>query len=62
MADTLDTAGIWIIKEYIQRRKVTIVSKVTFRLIYEMCTGAERIPGACRFMRWWDHNLGWEVK
>ena len=60
MDDSLDTSGIWPIKEYIQSIQSTIVAQVDCRIIYEMCTGAERIRGYSRFIRWWDQDLGQE--
>ena len=38
MAEVLDTDGILKIKEYIQRRRVTIAAQVACRPIYELCT------------------------
>ena len=52
VADAIKAAGIWLIKEYIQRRKATIMAQVVYRPIYEMCTGAERMPGSSQMMRW----------
>ena len=62
MADALETAGLWTIKEYIQQTQANIVAQVVFRSIYEICTREERIPGDIRFMRWWDQDVGREVK
>ena len=39
VADTLETAGIWKIKDYIQRRQATIAAQVAYRPIYELCIG-----------------------
>ena len=58
----LDTAGLWPIKEYSQQRKASIAAHVAYRPIYEPCMGAERIPGASRFMGWWDQDIGQEVE
>ena len=52
VANTLDTAGLWSVQEYIQRRQATIVAQVDFCTIYERCTGADRIMGHIRFMMW----------
>ena len=51
VAEALDTTGLWTIKEYIQQRQDNVVSQVTFHTIYDICTGAERIPGTSRFLR-----------
>ena len=51
VTNALETTGIWPIKEYIQRRYTTIAAQVGFRIIYDMCMGAERILGSIRFMR-----------
>ena len=58
----LETTGPWPIKECIQRRQVTITAQLACKPIYELCTGAERILGSSRFMRWWDQDVGQEVK
>ena len=60
--EALDTAAIWPIKEYIQRRQATVAVKVACRIIYELYIGAEKIPGSSRFMRWWDWDLGRKVE
>ena len=59
--DTLDTAGLCLIKEYIKRMKYTIADQVSFRPIYDLCMGAERMLLASRFLRWWDQDVGWQV-
>ena len=61
MADTIDTAGCWSIKEYIQRRQASIVDQVACRPIYEVLTEVERITGYSRFMMWWDQDVGREI-
>ena len=58
----LETSGMWPIKAYIQRRKDTIAAQVTCWSIYDLCTGAERIPVASGFLRWWDQDIGREVE
>ena len=58
MDDALDTAGLWPIKEYIQWRQATIVVQVACWIIYEMCMGADTIPGNIRCMRWWYQDVG----
>ena len=42
--------------------KATIAAQVDFRPIYELCMGAEMMPGASMFMRWWDQEVGQEVE
>ena len=51
MDEALDTAGLWPIKEYIQRRQDTVSTKVDLQPIYEMYTGKERMPVTSRFMQ-----------
>ena len=60
VADTMEAAGLWTIKEYIQRRQATIAAQVTCRKIYEASTGAELILGSSRMMRWWEQDVGRE--
>ena len=62
VANTLETPGIYPIKEYIQRRQVKISEQVACCPIYEMCTGAERMTASSRFMRRWDQDVGREVE
>ena len=52
MAYTLETAGLWTIKEYIQQIRDTIAVQVACRPIYELCMGADRVLGASRFLQW----------
>ena len=57
MDEALEIARLWPIKEYIQRRQGTVAAQVVCRPIYELCTGAERIPGTSmlcsgRIMTW----------
>ena len=58
VADSMEPAGIWPIKEYIQRRKSTITAQVACQKIYEICNGAELMPVSSRLMRWWDQDVG----
>ena len=60
--DALDTAGLWPIKEYIQRRQATFVAQVACQPIYELCMGAEKIPVYIRFMMWWNPDERREVE
>ena len=39
VAEALETAGLWTIKEYIQQRQDTGAAQVECRPIYELCTG-----------------------
>ena len=57
MAEALESVGIWPMKEYIRRQQSTIANYITNHPIYELCTGAERMPVSSRFMRWWDQYL-----
>ena len=52
VADALETAGLWPIKKYIQRRHSTIEAPMACLPIYKLCMGNERIPGSCGFMQW----------
>ena len=38
--DAMESAGLCLIKEYIQRRQATIAAQVACRIIYELCTWA----------------------
>ena len=60
VADALESAGLWPIREYIHRRKVTILAQASFQEIYELCNGAEQMPGSSKLMRWWDQEMGRE--
>ena len=62
MADNLDIAGMWPIKEYIQRYWDSIAAHIAFRPIYEMYMEAEKIPGSSLFMMWWDQAVGRKVE
>ena len=50
-------------KDYICRQKATTVEYISKCPIYELCIGAEQIPGLIRFIRWWyqDHTQEEEV-
>ena len=48
MAEALEGAGMWKIKEYIQRHKAVITDYTVNNPIYEMCMGSERIPDGAR--------------
>ena len=58
IADALEAAGLWTMKEYIRRRQATVEQYIATRPIYQLCTTAETQPGTSRFMRWWqqDHS------
>ena len=58
MVEAKDTAEVWIIEEYIQRRQATVAAQVACCPIYELCTGAEKISESSRFMHWWDPDMG----
>ena len=60
MAEALEATGLWQMKDYIWRRKATIVEYIVNRPIYELCTGVDQIPGLSRFMRCWDQDLNSE--
>ena len=50
VAEALETAGIWPIKEYIQLSQDT-VTQVSCHPIYELCTEAKWMTGTSKFMR-----------
>ena len=54
--EALEAAGLWPMKEYTRRRKVTIEEWIIIIPIYETCTGAERLQGTSQLIRWWGHN------
>ena len=49
----METLWLYPIMVYIRRRQVTIVERVAYRPIYELCTEAERVLGTIRLVRWW---------
>ena len=53
VAEGMDTAEIWPIKEFLQRSQNTVATQVACQSIYEMCMGADSIPVISRFM-WWQ--------
>ena len=44
-------------QEYVRRRQATIEEYIAKRLIYDLCTGEERLQGTSQLMWWWyqDH-------
>ena len=48
VVESMDTVGIHPISVYIMRLQATIAEMVACRPIYELCTGAERMPGTSR--------------
>ena len=54
--------GIWSMKDHIQIRKATITEYIANCPVYELCTGAEQIPGLIRFMYWWVQDINQEVE
>ena len=57
VADLMEALGLCLIKEYIKRQKSTIAEQVACRPIYEICTGAERMPGSIQMVRWWGQEV-----
>ena len=57
--ESLEAAGLWPRKEYIQSRKTNIVEYIANHPIYEIGTGAEQIKLSRKFIRWWDQYLTW---
>ena len=62
VAEVLEISGLWTIKEYIHLRQATVAAQVDCWIIYELCTGAERIPGTNKFMWCWYKDVGREVE
>ena len=60
--DALEIEGICPTKEYIQKQMATIMAHIDCCPIYELCTGADEMPGSSILMKWWDQDLGWEVE
>ena len=54
--EAAENAGLHPIGLYIRRRQATISERVTCRLIYELCTEADWMPGTSWMVRWWDQN------
>ena len=48
-----DAAGLHPIGVYIKRRQTTTVERLTYCLVYALCTEVERILGMIRMVRWW---------
>ena len=57
VVDALEAAGIWSIKEYIQRQKATISAQVGYLPIYELCNGSKHMTGSSRLIRWWYQDM-----
>ena len=55
---TLETPELCPISDYMMMRQSRIVEYVAWTPIYELCTGAERMEGFSRFLRWWDQYHG----
>ena len=52
----MEAAGIYPIGVYNNRRQMNIAEGVACRLIYALCTEAERMPRTSRLVRWWDQD------
>ena len=52
--EELEVTGLWMMREYMQRRQATIADYITGRPIYELFRKAERMEGLRRFLRSWD--------
>ena len=62
VADSLDTSGLWPIKDCIQCSQASIAAQAAYRTIYELYTGTDRMTEASRFLRWRDQDVGREVE
>ena len=49
-SDALEIASLSPIKDCIQRLQATIVAHIHCQTIYELCVGAENIPGSSRLV------------
>ena len=58
--EALEEMGLRLMKEYIWRRQAAIAEHITNIPIYELCTGAEWMPGSSRFLLWQDQDLARE--
>ena len=47
---------MWTIKEYSWRRQDTIDGYLEKCMIYELCTGLDRIQGSNRILRWREED------
>ena len=41
-------------REYVRRRQAKIAEYIATRPLFELCTGAERMLGSSRSVRWWE--------
>ena len=48
MTEELEVTGMWYIKKYIWRWQATIADYITNHPIFELCMGADHIPGSSR--------------
>ena len=54
--EAIEAAGMWPIREYVQRRKETTAEYIVKDLVLELCTRVERIPGHSWSLMWWDQD------
>ena len=47
---------MWPVWEYLQKRKTTIVEYIATGLIFELCTGLDRMLGSSQRLIWWDQD------
>ena len=57
MAEVLELAGMWHMKEYIGMRQATITEYIPNRPIYELYTREEQMLGSIIFVWWWYQDL-----
>ena len=53
----METTGIHSIELYIRRQQATILKRVAFRPIYELCAEAEWMPETSRLVQWWYQDV-----
>ena len=60
VVEALEATGMCPMKDFICRRKDTIEEHIANHPIYELCMGAEKIPGSISVIWWWDQDLNQE--
>ena len=48
--ESLEAEVLWPMKDYVRQKQATIDEYITTRLIYEICTGVERLQGTSPMM------------
>ena len=53
----MEAAGLWPMKEYIQRRQANIAEYIANHPIYELYAGVEWMPCLSTLMWWWHQDV-----